>query len=201
MGLTPLMAAARTGSYDAIKTLLTHGANVNYQHFVSKRTAFMEACTRTNVGVVRELLRYGAYLHVKDKDGSTARMGIRERTVRFIHDLACEHWSPENSFLFPNDFRAVGLTLGLISLRQRNEHNMRMQAVIKQSKEDMAAIEDALVQNKSKYENASRETRVEATIVRQCMAVFECDTKFDFVQPKGLANAYIFWTLRKVEVP
>lgn len=59
MGLTPLFAACQSGHLDVVKLLLSHGADVNHVHVKTGRTALMEASCRTNVSIVKELLRYG----------------------------------------------------------------------------------------------------------------------------------------------
>lgn len=179
VGLTPLIAASRTGSYDAVKMLLKHGACVNQRHFVSKRTALMEACTRANVGVIRELLRFGAHIHLRDRENRSAREGIRDRTVRFIHDLACEPWKCENAFLFPNEFRAVALTMALISQRQKKLYCTRIERQKQSAKNDLASVQTELTQSQAKFENQSKAARIESTILRQCKALFQCDDQYD----------------------
>lgn len=61
MGLTPLFAACQSGQYEAVKMLLSSGADVNHAHVKTGRTALMEAGSRTNASIVKELLRYGAH--------------------------------------------------------------------------------------------------------------------------------------------
>lgn len=60
MGLTPLLAACQNGQLEAVKILLASGADVNHARVKTGRTALMEAAARTNVSIVKELLRYGA---------------------------------------------------------------------------------------------------------------------------------------------
>jgi ankyrin repeat protein len=59
MGLTPLLGASQSGCLDAVSILLRRGANVNHQHVTTKRTALMEASSREDSEIVRELLRHG----------------------------------------------------------------------------------------------------------------------------------------------
>lgn len=59
MGLTPLLAACQSGHVDVAQLLLASGANVNHLHVKTGRSALMEACSRTDRALVKELLRYG----------------------------------------------------------------------------------------------------------------------------------------------
>lgn len=62
MGLTPLLAACQSGHVHVARLLLASGADVNHLHVKTGRTALMEACSRTNRALVKELLRYGGFL-------------------------------------------------------------------------------------------------------------------------------------------
>ena len=154
MGLTPLMAACRTGNYDSVKVLLKHGADVNHQHVVTQRTALMQACSGTNAAIVRELLRYGAVLDLRDIEEKTAQDYIRESAIERIFDFATRTWSAENSFVFPMKHRAAGLTLALCHLRLRKEHQRRVKEAKAQSREKLAEMKLRLASARVKYESA-----------------------------------------------
>jgi ankyrin repeat protein len=68
-GETPLMAAARSGKIDAVRTLLDRGAHVNAQETWRGQTALMWAAAEGHVPVVELLVSRGADLHARSNGG------------------------------------------------------------------------------------------------------------------------------------
>jgi uncharacterized protein len=64
-GETALMAAARADRVDAVKVLLTYGANVNARETFRGQTALMWASARNNLQVAKTLLEAGADINAK----------------------------------------------------------------------------------------------------------------------------------------
>ena len=79
-GTTPLMLAAASGSADAVKVLLDHGANVNAKETAHGQTALMFAAALDRDAVVRVLLAHVAPIRI-----SPRRCEKLER-VRFDQD-------------------------------------------------------------------------------------------------------------------
>jgi ankyrin repeat protein len=78
-GETVLMTAARTGKVQAVKALLSGGANVSAQESQRGQTALMWAAAEGNVEVVEELLKAGADLHARLDSGFTPLLfAVRE---------------------------------------------------------------------------------------------------------------------------
>ncbi|MGE3508062.1 MAG: ankyrin repeat domain-containing protein [Vicinamibacterales bacterium] len=75
-GETVLMTAARTGSVDAVRTLLAHGAAVNARESRRGQTALMWAAARNNTDVMRVLLENGADLaaHTANESAGVGRV-------------------------------------------------------------------------------------------------------------------------------
>lgn len=70
-GETPLMTCAQTGSVDAAKALLDHGAEVNAKESWQEQTALMMAVAGRHREVVRALIERGANVQARSKDGFT----------------------------------------------------------------------------------------------------------------------------------
>jgi len=63
----PLMTAARTGSVEAVKALLAHGADVNAAESAHGQTALMWAAANQHAPVVRALIDAGADVHARSR--------------------------------------------------------------------------------------------------------------------------------------
>jgi ankyrin repeat protein len=59
------MTAARTGSVEAVKALLVHGANVNAKDTAHGQTALMWAVAHKHADIVRTLIEAGADVHAR----------------------------------------------------------------------------------------------------------------------------------------
>jgi ankyrin repeat protein len=70
-GETALMTAARTGTVDALKTLLTHGADVNAKEPGQRQTALMWAAAENHASAVQLLVQHGADLKARSATGFT----------------------------------------------------------------------------------------------------------------------------------
>ncbi|KAG6949011.1 hypothetical protein JG687_00015131 [Phytophthora cactorum] len=105
MGLIPLLAACQSGHLEVVRRLLSGGARVNHAHVKTGRTALMEAASRAKPPVLKELLRYGAQIHVEDEQGETVFDCMKDAANREIIERACQVWSSENAALFPTEFR------------------------------------------------------------------------------------------------
>ncbi|KAG3075123.1 hypothetical protein PI125_g21801 [Phytophthora idaei] len=93
MGLTPLLAACQSGHLEVVRRLLSGGARVNHAHVKTGRTALMEAASRAKPPVLKELLRYGARIHVEDEQGETVFDCMKDAANREIIERACQVWS------------------------------------------------------------------------------------------------------------
>ena len=71
-GETLLMTAARTGTVDALKTLLAHGAEVNAKEPGQRQTALMWAAAENHAPAVQLLTQHGADLEARSASGFTA---------------------------------------------------------------------------------------------------------------------------------
>lgn len=68
---TPLHGAAKEGNVEAIKFLISNGANVNVQLETSKLSPLHRAVLNGRVEVVKILVENGADVNIKDKCGNT----------------------------------------------------------------------------------------------------------------------------------
>ncbi|KAG2799760.1 hypothetical protein PC129_g19891 [Phytophthora cactorum] len=93
MGLIPLLAACQSGHLEVVRRLLSGGARVNHAHVKTGRTALMEAASRAKPPVLKELLRYGAQIHVEDEQGETVFDCMKDAANREIIERACQVWS------------------------------------------------------------------------------------------------------------
>lgn len=71
-GETVLMTAARSGSLEAVKLLLDHGADVNAKESRRGQTALMWAAAERHPDVMQALIGRGADIRVRSKGGFTA---------------------------------------------------------------------------------------------------------------------------------
>ncbi|KAG6957961.1 hypothetical protein JG688_00010740 [Phytophthora aleatoria] len=107
--------AAMRGNLDRVETLLDMGFSADAESAMgltpllaacqSGRTALMEAASRAKPPVLKELLRYGARIHVEDEQGETVFDCMKDAANREIIERACQVWSSENAALFPTEFR------------------------------------------------------------------------------------------------
>jgi ankyrin repeat protein len=82
------MTAARTGKVDAVKVLVTHGADVKYAESRRGQTALMWAAAEGNTGVVEELIERGADMHARTKGGLTPLLfAVREGKIDTVRAL------------------------------------------------------------------------------------------------------------------
>jgi uncharacterized protein len=87
-GETPLMTASRTGKVDAVKVLLTRGADVKAAETGHGQTALMWAADEGYAPVVDMLIEFGADLHTVSKGGFTSLMfATREGRVAAVKSL------------------------------------------------------------------------------------------------------------------
>ena len=70
-GVTPLMMAARTGSLDIVRTLLTHGAIATTVIPSTGQTALMWATAEGHLEVMAALMAAGADIHSPSRIGFT----------------------------------------------------------------------------------------------------------------------------------
>src|SRR5262245_22114388 len=70
---TPLMAAARTGKIDALKTLIDLGANVNAKETYRGTTALMWAADEAHAEAVRYLIERGADIKARSNPATRGR--------------------------------------------------------------------------------------------------------------------------------
>ena len=70
-GETPLMIAARTGSPQAVRALLSHDAKIKTRESSRDQTALMWAAAEGNVQTVQTLLEAGAEIDARSKGGFT----------------------------------------------------------------------------------------------------------------------------------
>ncbi|KAH7482314.1 Ankyrin repeat domain-containing protein 50 [Phytophthora ramorum] len=179
MGLTPLLAACQSGHLEVVRRLLSSGANVNHAHVKTGRTALMEAASRAKPPVLKELLRYGARIHVEDAQGETVFDCLKDAANREIVERACQIWSSENAALFPIEFRQVSLVYALISKWQRGTYEAERVAV----RRDLAQLKQVLqrkcVEAKVRYDQDVRGSSFEPTLMRRLSAMEAADSRYD----------------------
>jgi hypothetical protein len=86
-GETPLMAAARVGSVDAVTTLLERGAPVDATDAAFKQTALMVAIRENKPEVVRTLIARGANVNAKTRVGQTPPWVLPNSQPGFGHGI------------------------------------------------------------------------------------------------------------------
>ncbi|WP_333023210.1 ankyrin repeat domain-containing protein [Wolbachia endosymbiont of Pentidionis agamae] len=69
-----LIAAARKGDLEGIKTALAAGADINFHDDLYSCTALMHAAQLGNVNVIEFLIEEGSDIYARDNDGKTALM-------------------------------------------------------------------------------------------------------------------------------
>src|SRR3989442_14297973 len=70
-GETALMTAARSGSVDAVNTLVARGADVNRKEAWRGQNALMWAAAEGHAEVLRGLVAHGADIHARSNGGFT----------------------------------------------------------------------------------------------------------------------------------
>lgn len=103
--ITPLHNAVDQGSYDVIEFLLTKGAEVNIQsEFYDNPTPLHEAVRSIDSDyyykIVQLLLKYGADIHAKNKEGETPlefvkRLGRRKETREILEQAEASQKTEE----------------------------------------------------------------------------------------------------------
>ncbi|KAF0686316.1 Aste57867_21922 [Aphanomyces stellatus] len=204
MGLTPLFAACIGGHVDIVTLLLQHKADVNHRHVITQRTAYMEACQRPHVPVVRELLRYGARLHWTDKQGRVAKDGITSKRVLAMHSLACGLWTPDSSSVFPNPFRAATLALAFVAKCQRRANDVAKAEARKHAATVRVDVQKQLIQAKvtyvvcarvpqpdddGRYDHEIKQSQLQASVAARRDMAAAADTRFDATREHWLHQA------------
>ncbi|KAH9197855.1 hypothetical protein AeNC1_000132 [Aphanomyces euteiches] len=189
MGLTPLFAACIGGHVEIVKLLLQRGAQVNHRHIVTQRTAYMEACQRPNANVVLELLRWGAGIEWKDKQGRMASDSITSKKVQALHIMASSVWTPSSSLVFPNAFRAASLALAFISKCQRCQSIQRRKDAIKVAKAKRLELQKRLVQAKVQYDHDLKQSKLQLSLPKRRDATASADERFDQTRDEILKDA------------
>ncbi|KAL3670313.1 hypothetical protein V7S43_004624 [Phytophthora oleae] len=179
MGLTPLHAACQSGHLEVVRRLLSSGANVNHTHVKTGRTALMEAANRATPPVLKELLRYGARIHVEDVQGETVFDCIKDRANREIIEHACQVWSSENAALFPIEFRRVSLVYALVSKRQRDAFEAAKVATRRELTLLKQTLQRECVEAKVRYDQDVRGSSFEPTLVRRLSAMDVADSRYE----------------------
>lgn len=94
-GEPPLMLAARTGDFETVKLLLTHGAAVNAKETERGQTALMWAVAEANPTVAKLLIENGADVHARSTSGFTPLMfGVRKGDLESVRTLLAAGANP-----------------------------------------------------------------------------------------------------------
>ncbi|OQS02441.1 hypothetical protein THRCLA_05190 [Thraustotheca clavata] len=189
MGLTPLLAACGNGHLAIVQLLLENGADVNHRHIITKRTPYMEACERTNVEILRELLRYGARIHWQDKQGRSAADGITNEHILTMHTLATKVWSTQSNFIFPTPFRRATLSLMFVSKCQRQQASLNLSNALKKASTIKLESQKHLVEAKVRYDTEMRQCQSQPVLIRRQLVTEDTDLRFDEARIKILLCA------------
>ncbi|KAE8974782.1 hypothetical protein PF005_g26309 [Phytophthora fragariae] len=179
MGLTPLLAACQSGHLEVVRRLLSSGASVNHAHVKTGRTALMEAASRAKPPVIKELLRYGAQIHVEDVQGETVFDCMKDAANREIIERACQIWSTESADLFPVEFRQVSLAYALISKRQRDAYEAEKVTTRRDLIQLKQVLQRKCAEAKVRYDQDIRGSSFEPTIMRRLSSMEAADLKYD----------------------
>ncbi|ETL89485.1 hypothetical protein L917_11603 [Phytophthora nicotianae] len=179
MGLTPLLAACQSGHLEVVRRLLSSGASVNHAHIKTGRTALMEAASRAKPPVLKELLRYGARIHVGDEQGETVFDCMKDAANRLIIERACQVWCSENAALFPTEFRQVSLVYALIRKRQRDMYEAEKVATRRELTQLKQTLQRKCVEAKVRYDQDIRGSSFEPTLMRRLSAMEIADSRYD----------------------
>ena len=120
-GETALMTAARTGKLDAVKVLLSNGANVNAKEPRQGQTALMWAAAEGNADVVAELVERGADIHVRSDGFTPLLFAIREGRMNVVKTLL-KSGADVNEKWMPNSRRTPGSGSSALVLAVNNAH-------------------------------------------------------------------------------
>ncbi|KAI9992884.1 hypothetical protein PInf_014822 [Phytophthora infestans] len=179
MGLTPLLAACQSAQLEVARRLLSSRARVDHAHVKTGRTALMEAAGRANPPVLKELLRYGAHIHVEDEQGETVFDCLKDAANREIIERACQVWSSENAALFPTEFRQVSLAYALIRKRQRDLYEAEKVATRRELTQSKQTLQRKCVEAKVRYDQDIRGSSFEPTLLRRLSATEAADSRYD----------------------
>ncbi|DBA02947.1 TPA: hypothetical protein N0F65_005974 [Lagenidium giganteum] len=179
MGLTPLAAACQAGHSDVVSLLLRAGADVTHQHVRTGRTALMEAASRTNVSIVRELLRYGAELWTRDALGETAFDTAATSAIQQVLQRANERWSPDNAALFPMPFRHVALALALVAKRQYQRFVQRNVELRRELPGLQQQYYRMFAEAKMRYDTDLKPCQSQVTLLKKLAAIDAVDARYD----------------------
>ena len=81
-GEPPILSAARTGSLDAVRLLVRHGADSNARESLRGQTALMWAVAEDHADVARALLELGADVSARSTGAGTIRSGTLDADQR-----------------------------------------------------------------------------------------------------------------------
>ncbi|ETV78873.1 hypothetical protein, variant 1 [Aphanomyces astaci] len=179
MGLTPLLAACLGGHIQVVQLLLQRQADVNHRHIVTQRTAYMEACQRSNTAVVRELLRHGARIHWNDKQGRVASDGITHKKVLALHELASGVWSPAAASVFPAGFRAASMALAFVAKCQRRASVDAKVCAVKAAAACRVDLHKKLIQAKVQFDHDVKVSQMQASATKRRDMATAADQRYD----------------------
>lgn len=83
----PLLMAAAKGQFEAVKYFAEHGANLDYQHPMTRWTAFMHAAYDGNQEMVKYLAAKGADINKKMRGGVDIIRVIKDKGDTKMVDL------------------------------------------------------------------------------------------------------------------
>ncbi|KAL7999801.1 putative C2 domain, WW domain, ankyrin repeat-containing domain, C2 domain superfamily [Plasmopara halstedii] len=178
MGLTPLLAACQGNHASVVRLLLLSGACVNHAHVKTGRTALMEAASRADAAVLRELLRFGANIDFKDMRGETVFDYLKDTANRNLIESACQPWSIENA-LFPTEFRKISFTCALVRKRQWAMYKRERATTRMELSELKQTIQRKLIDAKVRYDQDIRNSRFEPTLLRRLKTIEKADAHYD----------------------
>jgi hypothetical protein len=194
MGLTPLYAACQGGHFEAVRVLLENGAKVNHRNVKNGRTCLMEACLRPKGDmIIKELLRYGAKIDVKDYQGETARESAKDSNIKKLLDLANEPWHEENAVFFPLEFRQITLTFALIAKKQYENYLQRQKEVKKKVIFLKQKLQRIYIEAKVKYDEETKIAKDQISIFKKIDAFQIADTKYDQERARILCCLHDTW--------
>ncbi|HWU83059.1 MAG TPA: ankyrin repeat domain-containing protein [Methylophilaceae bacterium] len=91
---SPLLSAASKNQLGVVKVLVEHGANLNYQHPVTKMTPLAHAAYEGNNDIVKYLLEKGADPNIKMRGGVSLVRAARDEghveTVKLLEQFGAK---------------------------------------------------------------------------------------------------------------